>query len=229
MYKVLVFPRFVGVLFLSCLLTFSTTEGWAGSTALEKIQALYSNLSSLRFDFQQISRSSGRSRQGSGNSIFYRISPEQPGIIRWNYTTPEVQIILNDGKQLFIYTQKDKQVIITAAEDMQNDITYAFFTKNRKITEDFTVHPADSRFLGDSHLQALQLIPQQAHGQVKAVHLWFDSQYIIHKMIMEDHFETLTELFFTKIEFNTLPMGSTHTEEALLRLDLPPGTEVIRQ
>lgn len=227
MYKIFMSPRFM--VLLTCLLAFSTTEVQADSKALENIQNVYSKLTSLRFDFQQITHSGGRSRQGSGNSVFYRISPERPGIIRWNYTHPEVQIILNDGKQLFIYTQKDKQVIITSAEEMQKDITYSFFNKQRNIAEDFTVGPAESRFLGNSQLQGLQLIPKQPHGQVKTVHLWFDTQYIIHRLIMEDHFETLTELFFTTIELNTLPVGSTRTEEALIRLNLPPGTEEIRQ
>ena len=198
---------------------------------LQKIQKKYRDLTSLRFNFSQTVQSNGRRRFGEGNSIFYRSVPGRPGIMRWNYTKPDPQIILNDGKNLSIYTQIDKQLLVTPSGDLQTDITYSFFAGSHTLLDDFTIFPASKRFVGISEkaLLAVQLIPKQAHGQVKTIHLWFDNQYSIRKLVMEDHFDTVTELLFTEVKFDTLPADSVETANNLVQLNLPPETEIIRQ
>ncbi len=196
---------------------------------VEKIQQLYRSLTSFSFDFRQTTRSGRRDRHGAGSSVFYRPGSGRPGIMRWNYTEPDKQIILNDGKQLSVYTEKDKQVIVTSAKEMESDITASLFAGNRNLTDDFNVQPAESRFTSSTDVQVAQLVPKKPHGQIKTVHVWFDSKSMIRKLVMEDHFDTLTELEFSNIKFNELPAGSAKVTEELVRLDLPPGTEVVRQ
>jgi outer membrane lipoprotein carrier protein len=199
---------------------------------VNSLQKLYRGLVSLSFDFNQTTISSGRSRSGAGNAVFYRPGSGQLGIMRWNYNKPDPQIILNDGKKLFIYSQKDKQVIITSAEALQADITYAFFAGTSDLLTDFKPVAADNRFIfnsGDTSVRALQLVPRKPHGQIKSLHLWFDSGFIIQKVIMEDHFDTLTELTFSEIKINSLPVDSAETVTDLVKLDLPEDTEVINQ
>ncbi|CAK8717934.1 Outer membrane lipoprotein carrier protein LolA [Candidatus Electrothrix laxa] len=199
---------------------------------LEKTQQFYRNLTSLSFDFKQITNSNGRIREGAGNSIFYRSSSTIPGIMRWDYNKPGKQIILNDGKELSIYTEKDKQLLIMSAKKMQSDITYSFFVGKRDLKEDFNLLPVDHRFTGDASFQsavAVQLIPKQPHGQIKSLHFWFDKDSKIRRLLMEDHFETTTELIFNNIKFNALPANSSQTTAELIRLNLPSDTEIIRQ
>ncbi|RWX49211.1 outer membrane lipoprotein carrier protein [Candidatus Electrothrix marina] len=199
---------------------------------LEKIQQFYRNLTSLSFDFKQITNGNGRTREGAGNSIFYRPSSTSPGIMRWDYNTPGRQIILNDGKELSIYTEKDKQLLIMSAKKLQSDITYSFFVGKRDLKEDFNLLPADPRFTGKTNAHsdiAVQLIPKQPHGQIKSLHFRFDKDANIRQLIMEDHFETTTELIFSNIKFNTLPADSQRTTVELVRLSLPSDTEIIRQ
>jgi outer membrane lipoprotein carrier protein len=199
---------------------------------LEKIQLFYRNLTSLSFDFKQITNSNGRTREGAGNSIFYRPSSTSSGIMRWDYNKPGKQIILNDGKELSIYTEKDKQLLIMSAKKMQSDITYSFFVGKRDLKEDFTLLPINSRFTDKTNPQsdiAVQLIPKQPHGQIKSLHFWFDKDSKIRRLLMEDHFETTTELIFNNIKFNTLPTDSSQTTAEMVRLNLPSNTEIIRQ
>jgi outer membrane lipoprotein carrier protein len=197
---------------------------------LEKIQQFYRNLTSLSFDFKQITNSNGRIREGAGNSIFYRPASTSPGIMRWDYTKPGRQIILNDGKELSIYTEKDKQLLIMSAKKLQSDITYSFFIGKRDLQDDFKLLPPDPRFAGKvSSDIAVQLIPKQPNGQIRALHFLFDKDEKIKRLIMEDHFETTTELIFSNIEFNALPADSSQTTADLIRLNLPSDTEIIRQ
>ena len=200
---------------------------------LENIQKKYQGLTSLSFNFQQTVLSSGRKRHGAGNGIFYRSSPEKPSIIRWNYTDPDPQIILNDGVTLSIYTKKDKQVIIASAGDMESDITYSFFAGKRNLSDDFKMLAADKRFAPANDKQenifAVQLVPKEPHGQIKAVHLWFAEHSVIRKLVMEDHFDTVTELVFSKVRFDDLPADSEEIVKEIVKLDLPPDTEIIKQ
>ena len=196
---------------------------------VEQIQQLYRSLNSFSFDFQQITRNGRRDRHGAGNSIFYRPDSGKPGIMRWNYTEPDKQVILNDGKQLSIYTEKDKQVIISSATELESDITASLFAGSHNLTDDFNVQPAENRFASDAAVRVVLLVPKKPHGQIKTVHVWFDSESMIRKLVMEDYFDTLTELVFSNIKFNELPAGSTKVAEELVRLDLPLGTEVIKQ
>lgn len=199
---------------------------------VEKIQQLYRSQTSFSFDFRQITRSGRRDRHGAGSSVFYRPGNGSPGIMRWNYTEPDKQIILNDGKQLSVYTEKDKQVLVSSAAELESDITASLFAGSRNLTDDFNVQPAQSRFVSGAagqDIQVAQLVPKKPHGQIKTVHVWFDSKSNIRKLVMEDHFDTLTELIFNNIKFNELPAGSAKVTEELVRLDLPPGTEVVKQ
>ena len=219
---------------LSLLCVFSAQARGAGVPLqqVEKIQQFYRNLTSLSFDFKQITESNGRTREGAGSSIFYRPSPTSAGIMRWDYTTPGTQIILNDGRELSIYTAKDKQLLIMSAQKLQSDITYSFFIGKHDLKEDFNLLPVDSRYAARTNAQndiAIQLIPKQPHGQIKSLHFWFAQDSKIRRLIMEDHFETTTELLFSNIQFNALTADSPRTVAQLVRLNIPSDTEIIRQ
>ncbi|XCN71857.1 MAG: outer membrane lipoprotein carrier protein LolA [Candidatus Electrothrix aestuarii] len=219
-------------LLLLCVFSVQSQGASVPLHKLEKIQQFYRELNSLSFDFKQITNSNGRTREGAGKSVFYRPSPTTAGIMRWDYTQPGQQIIVNDGKELSIYTAKDKQLLIMSAKKLQSDITYSFFIGKRNFKEDFTLLPADSRYAAYNNVQtdiAVQLVPKQPHGQIKSLHFWFDKDSKIKRIIMEDHFDTTTELLFSNIQFNTLPADSPQTVAQLIRLNIPSDTEIIRQ
>ena len=222
--------------FLLCLLGIRLPETYASFAPkpehqVEQIQDMYRDLTSLSFEFSQLTRTGGRGRQGAGTAVFYRPG-SKPGIMRWDYTEPDTQIILNDSSKLSIYTKQDNQVIVTSAEELQSDITYAFFAGTRDLLDDFTAEPSENRFIfssGDQDMQSVKLVPKEPHAQIKALHLWLDKDFLIRRLIMEDHFDSITELSFSNIKLNSLPANSTDTLKNLLQLDLPPGTEVISQ
>jgi hypothetical protein len=119
-----------------------------------------------------------------------------------------------------------------SAKKMQSDVTYSFFVGKRDFKEDFNLLPSDQRFAGKKNTQsdiAVQLIPKKPHGQIKSLHFWFDKEKKIRRMIMEDHFETTTELIFNNVKFNALSADSSQTTSRLIQLNLPSNTEIMRQ
>jgi len=213
--------------------TTGRTEISSEEQQLTQLQEVYRHLASIQFDFIQLTRTGLRSRPGKGTAVFLRITdPGKSGIMRWNYTEPAPQVILNDGKNLSIYTQKDRQLIVTSAAELNNDITYAFFSGTRDLVDEFQATPPDTRYgfsLADTQLTALKLTPRRPHPQIKTVQLWFDDSFILHRLVLEDHFDSITELTFTNIQINTINGEDQKQIQALLELNLPADTEIISQ
>lgn len=222
-------------------------ELWAASPSsldqrVVQLQHTYQQMRSLEFDFGQSTRTGGRLKQGAGHAVFYRAAVQASeerakGVMRWNYTQPTEQTIVNDGETLSIHTPLDNQLIVVPAQDMESDITYGLLTGIKDLLDAFVAVPADPLFqLTDTPpaaTQALQLTPRDPHPQLKRVQVWLQSDFIIRRLLMEDHFGTLTELTFNNVRINTLtPKNAQQAQELLerlMKLSVPPGTEIIRQ
>ncbi len=238
---------FPGVLFLTTCLILLPLLPQNSAAARESLvrqatalQNLYSSLVSLSFDFSQVTRTGGRERQGRGNAVFF--SPRNlhnkttrdpqamtHSVMRWNYTAPDRQVIMSDGKTLSIYTAQDRQMIKVPADKMDSDITYAFFAGTGNLLDNFEVLPPDPRFVygAADKLRAIRLVPKRPHNQIKAVQLWFDQKNIIHHLVIEDPFGSVTELTFTNIKINSLPTDDQTKLNHILFFTPPPGTETI--
>ena len=202
---------------------------------LQQVQSTYQRLHSLQFDFFQVTDSSGRVKEGRGFATFYRsgsTAGANTGVMRWDYEAPSPQVILNNGKELSIYTLQDKQLIITPVHNLESDITFSLFTGSKRLTDEFVASPPDPVFyINDppANLTAVQLTPREPHPQIKRMQIWLNKEYKLHRLLMEDHFGALTELEFSNIRMNALTAKDPEKEQSLLQLDLAPGTEIIRQ
>ncbi len=228
------------LIFIFCLpvVSFALFDDKTTDQIALELQQHYSGLTSLQFSFSQITGSGGRKRHGMGDAVFVRTGKTNPpgktvpSVMRWNYHQPDKQIIINDGKNISIYTEKDRQQLVTSANEMDSDITYAFLTGTKNPLDDFKTDYADARFhfsIPGTRLDGLQLIPKEPHSQVQVIHLWYDEQLIIHKIIIEDHFDTLTELVFADIRLNSLQGKDQQEIDRIIGFIPPEGTEIITQ
>ena len=213
----------------------------AAEVQARTLQHLYAGLTSLTFDFQQITRTGSRERTGQGNAVFYKpVAATTPAakiadrdlprsVMRWNYAEPDRQIIINDGQTLSIYTEKDKQLIKTPAKELESDITYAFFAGNRNLLDDFEAQAPAEEVLSSrvGTLQTLLLVPRTPHNQIRSVQIWFDEKGVIQRLLLTDHFDAETELRFSRIVLNSLPPRDQQQLESIVSFQPPPGTGVI--
>lgn len=233
------------LLFAALFLTATVTAAAAVDELSPESHALalqnkYKSLGSLTFGFDQLTRTGTRERSGRGEAVFYRFQPPSEvtpedsapatqSVMRWNYTEPDPQIIVSDGQTLSIYTEKDQQLIRTPAQELESDITYAFFAGIRNLLDDFDARSADSTYLFSSaqQLQTILLVPRQPHNQIRDVQVWFDNDGLIQHLMITDHFDSVTELNFDNIKVNSLPAGDRKTLESIITFPVPPGTEII--
>lgn len=185
----------------------------------QKLQSRYEETKTMAADFKQSTSvpMSTRKRLGAG-----RVVISKPGRIRWDYLTPERQILISDGKKVSMYVANSAQMIVQPVSQYVNsDVTYAFFAGTGNIVRDFKVMAPERQ--GDASLKAVKLVPKSAHPQVDYLHIWMDGNFMVRRLEIVDHFGSITDLSFSNISRNE-PVSPE------VFLFTPPlGTEIIEQ
>ena len=151
----------------------------------------------------------------------------------WDYISPDKQVTLSNGTTLSMYFAKQKQMIITPAASLRQDITYAFFSGAAKLKDEFLIRTPDPD-VGKSETNGnadkiIKLIPRTPRSQVKMIHIWVTADSLIQRMAITDYFDTITVLNFTNMRVNSLVNESRQSLNALFSFTPPKGTEIIRQ
>jgi len=194
----------------------------------QKLQSTYEKALNLVADFKQTTamKFSSRVRQGSGTMIF-----RKPGRMRWDYRSPDYQVLISDGETISMYFEKSNQMIVSnAREYLQSDVTYSFFAGTGDILKDFDVSDPDLVTDSMDNSFLIKLTPKSSHPHVSSIHAWIshDTFLITHLQIV-DHFETVTDLFFFNILINADHYDSREIKEDLFLFIPPADTEIIEQ
>jgi len=150
--------------------------------------------------------------------------------MRWDYITPDHQIIISDGETITMYFEKNNQMIISNARDyLQSDVTYSFFSGTGDILKDFDIDEADFKNTREnSHL--IKLIPKSTHPHVSYIHAWItDGIFLLEHLQIVDHFDTVTDLFFESLKIDSNSYGDREITKDIFSYTPPPDTEIIKQ
>jgi len=206
-----------------------------------RLQQNYDQITSLSFHFTQKTQGdlSGRAQQGSGTAWFVKekknqgTTPGTPGKMRWDYTTPEKQILVSDGVNFSMYFAKLQQMIVSPAETMHTDITYSFFTGTGNLLKDFSVSAPNPELTPGKEAadksKVIKLTPKENQSQVSEIHLWVTTDSLIQRINILDHFDTRTTLDLSDLQVNTLATDDRKAMDALFLYTPPEGTEIIYQ
>ena len=150
--------------------------------------------------------------------------------MRWNYSDPDRQVLVSDGKSFSMYFESLQQMIVTPAKVLQQDLTYSFFTGNGNLLEDFTITEADHK-TGNEEGQSsvIKLTPKARQTQVASIHLWITEDSLIRRIEILDLFDTLTVLNFSNLQVDSLDVEDKKIMEQLFSFTPPEGTEIINQ
>ena len=225
--------RIINIVLSSLLLIFLLLPISARAQAMDilevarRLQSTYEKATNVVADFNQKTtmKFSSRIREGSGTMIF-----SKPGHMRWDYLTPEYQVLISDGETISMYFKKSNQMIISnAREYLQSDVTYAFFAGTGDILRDFDVSDPDIPN-NDKSTFLLKLTPKTLHPHVSSLYVWVarDTFLITHMRII-DHFDTVTDLYFTSVRINADHYGDRDINEKLFTFIPPANTEIIEQ
>jgi outer membrane lipoprotein carrier protein len=223
-----------------CLLLPVTSHAESPEDIARRLQQTYDQIKSLAFDFNQNTEGelSGRAQQASGSAWFVKDkkpvgAPGISGKMRWDYTSPEKQILVSDGIDFSMYFAKLEQMIVSPAETMRNDITYSFFTGSGNLLKDFSIAAPSPDFTPGKEdtgkYKVIKLTPKEKQSQVSEIHLWVTPDSMIQRIDILDHFDTRTSLTLSNMKVNTLNTDDPKAMETLFTFTPPEGTEIIYQ
>ena len=145
----------------------------------------------------------------------------RPGKMRWEYTTPEPQIIITDGANLWVYRPLDKQVMTGKAPAFFGDGKGAGFLADiRQVRQGFVVEQEKSEMAGEYRLR---LTPRQQTPDVTAVHLTISADtFIITDVVTVNAYGDETWIKLKDYRFNQ------DFDSEVFSFDIPPGTDVLK-
>lgn len=132
------------------------------------------------------------------------IRVKRPGKMRWAYETPEPQLIVTDGRMLWIYRPDDNQVMVGAApEFFRGGKGAGFLSDMKQMREDFDIAmappEADDRF-------RLKLIPRRQGMGVAEIYVGVSKQnFDVEEILTVNAYGDETRILLSNIVFeNTM-------------------------
>jgi outer membrane lipoprotein carrier protein len=148
-----------------------------------------------------------------------RVFFKRPGMMRWEYETPEKQLILTDGKKLWIYRPEDSQVLVGKAPVYFGDGRGASFLADVKlIREKFDLSLEAEK---DVNYHKLKLIPREKSLELTSIYLWVSKKtFDVIQISTFNSYKDETRIIMKNIQFKD------SLEDSLFRLKVPPKTDV---
>lgn len=178
--------------------------------AVDRLNSFFSAKGALRADFVQIVQGAAFSQPKESGGI---LMMQRPGKFRWDYQTPYQQLILADGKRLWIFDQDLDQVVVKPLDVALGD-TPALLLSGQGMGNSSDGSTLQQRFViteldkTRDGLFWVQLIPKATDSNFQEMRLGFGEKYIS-KMELVDGFGQRTELIFNNVKMNAkLPVDS---------------------
>lgn len=164
-----------------------------------------------RFEQQVVDRTGRVVERGSGTFAFAR-----PGKFRWTYEKPHQQLLVGDGRKLWIYDPDLKQVTVKRVDQAISSTPAALLAGRDDITRLFTLRDAGTAD-GLSWVEALPKAPDTGFERVR---LGLNGK-VLAAMELQDQLGGRTMLRFADLKANAAVAPDTFTFKP------PAGADVL--
>jgi outer membrane lipoprotein carrier protein len=184
---------------------------FASQASAHKIDDFLSNLRTFQADFEQVVESdSGRTLPVHG--VFYL---KRPGLFRWDYEGEGAQLIVADGKRVWLLDRELDQVSHQSQKSALRGTPAQLLSGQGGVEKYFSIH----RDYEANGLQWTQLIPKDADSQMEQVSIAFEGKQL-KRLEMTDKFNQTTRFSFTNTQRNP------RLDASLFKFEAPPGFDV---
>ncbi len=184
---------------------------------VRRLQARYDETQAFRADFEQETYvlAMGERDHARGTVAF-----SKPGRMRWDFVSPTSQMIVSDGKTLWIYQPEEQQVLRAAFQAAFVSTTpVSFLAGVGRIIDDFNPRPAERACTETRAYVQLEAKDSRSLGGLE---LTVDrATFDILEAAVTDPLENVTTLRFTDMQRNV----EIPPEEFLF--EVPAGVDVI--
>lgn len=179
---------------------------------LERLERFYRDVHSLRAQFEQtlVDADGEQVQQSSGT-----VAIERPDRFRWDYSKPYPQLIIGDGRHIWIYDSGLEQVTVRNMAKGMGNAPALVLSGKRPLKEDFTIKELGRK----DGLLWVQLTPKAPESDFKTVRIGFGKE--LERMDLEDTLGQVTRIHFIHLQRNPkLAAGLFHFK-------IPPGVDVV--
>jgi outer membrane lipoprotein carrier protein len=197
------------------LLTLSSF-GWAPpshATPAADVEKLLDGVSSWSADFTQtIDDGHGKVVRSAAGKLYL----QKPGKFRWDYSQPSQQLILADGKQIWLYDKDLQQANVRDMDVSLASTPAVLLSGGATVASQFEVTALPK----SGGLDWYQLIPKHPDTDFQMVRIGFNKGELA-SMLLADKLNQVTQLTFSNAQRNVklIPDLFTFTP--------PPGVDVI--
>ncbi|MET0987518.1 MAG: outer membrane lipoprotein chaperone LolA [Steroidobacteraceae bacterium] len=196
---------------LVCLVP--TAHAAAEDSGAARVEQFLQGLQSFEASFnQRLTDKSGRILDESSG----RLAIQRPNRFRWDYQAPAEQVIVADGKRIWLYDPELEQVTVRRLDDSLSATPAMLLSGEGKLQDNFKV----TRVKREHNVEWVTLEPVRADTDFKSVTLGFVGSELRH-MQLADKLNQTTSLEFADMHSNIAldPQRFTFTP--------PPGADVI--
>jgi len=150
-----------------------------------------------------------------------KIFVKYPGMMRWEYETPEAQVIITDGHKLWVYRPEDNQVMTGGAPAFFRDGTGASFLSDIKIVRrKFNISLASKK---TDLLYELKLIPLEKSLAIADIRLKVTKQtFTVVNVATVNGYGDDTRIEMINVKFNA------DLDNSLFSFEIPEGVDVLK-
>ena len=188
-------------------------------------QALLENyldgLNSLSSEFRQLTLRTDDESMYEATGRLYLL---RPGRMRWEYDPPHPQLIIADGRRVYVHDQELNQVSHRNQAAALDGTPAQLLAGNEPIDQHFIINELDPNTLAQGMWDDrvwVELRPKAEDSQIVSIKIGFMDEQL-DTLLMEDRFGQLTRLMLTQIERNP------KLDRALFRFKEPIGGDFLR-
>lgn len=197
---------------LACLVLASPVH--AADDAVTRVADYLSGVRTLSAEFVQVVRDrQGRIAERASGTL----SLSRPDRFRWDYRQPYEQLIVADGRRLWLYDTDLQQVTVRGLEEGLGSTPAMLLSGAGRLGDSFASVAVER----DGDWTWCRLRPTQNTSDFEAVSLAFGPKGELTAMELADKLGQTTRIDFSGLARNR-PL-----DDALFRFEPPPGTDVI--
>ena len=181
--------------------------------ATDKLDDFFANIKSMKADFHQVLLD-GKGKpvkEAEGTLVMQR-----PGKFRWDYVAPFKQLIVADGKKIWIYDSELEQATVKPMDATLGDTPALLLSGDRPLKDNFMI--TDLGIIDGQDW--VELKPKGGDSGFERVRLGFGKEDI-EVLELLDNFGQTTKLNFTKLRRNP------NVDADLFNFIPPAGVDVI--
>ncbi|MCB6185235.1 outer membrane lipoprotein chaperone LolA [Leeia sp. TBRC 13508] len=180
--------------------------------AIGQLKSFLGNTQTVSSTFSQVVQGKKKTNTSTGTFELQR-----PGKFRWEYLKPYQQLIVSDGKKVWVYDADLEQVTERKLDQALGDTPAALLSGSNELEKGFSLKNLSDK----DGLSWVEALPKQKEGTFEKIELGLQDN-LLKRMILKDQFGQTTTLDFANIVKNP------KIELKRFSFTPPAGTDIIK-